>query len=599
MFRGFRWQIIALLTAAVLFAISLSTRTTEPPAPPTAAPTQPPTATTAAQPPTTTPPPAVSDAAVPTPNPFPDGVITFREALIGQVGRLNPLFANLNPVDRDITSLIFEGLTRTNQYGEPEPALAASWIISSDGLEYIVSLREDVLWQDGIPFNADDVVYTMSILRSPDFPGDPDLGRFWRTVETEKLDTYLVRFRLTQPLGNFLDALRIGILPVHALEGIGAAQLASHPFNLSPIGTGAYQLEALRSGDGTTIDAVDLRVAPVYRQRPEGANGYAIARMRFVLFGTFEAAIGALETGAVDGLSARERGDRMPLLQAAASRPLSIYSAIQAELGALIFNWAGENTSYFRDQRVRVALQAGIDRASAVERRLTNLAIPADSPIMLGSWAYLPDLPWEAYNPDLARGLLSTAAERAASTDEAAATEEATAEAASTALFEFVVLTPDDPALIELAQEIANQWAQLGLSVSVSREDLETYQRRLDEGNFAVALVELSLGDSADPDVYAFWHEGQHPDGKNYGGVSDRAISEALERARQAASGINRIELYHQFQRDFADRAIAIPLYYPLYTYVTSDRVEGVQLGFIGSPENRFLNLADWTVQAG
>src|SRR5690606_19111764 len=110
------------------------------------------------------------------------------------------------------------------------------------------------------------------------------------------------------------------------------------------------------------------------------------------------------------------------------------------------------------------------------------------------------------------------------------------------------------------------------------------------------ALVELSLGDSADPDVYEFWHEGQYEAGKNYGGASDRRISEALERARQELSGVNRVLYYQQFQRDFVERAIAIPMYYPLFTYAVSDDVEGVQLGFIGSHTDRFRNIQDWVL---
>src|SRR5690606_28750419 len=148
------------------------------------------------------------------------GIVTFREGLVGPVLRLNPLLAELNPAERDITSLIYEGLTDTNEYGEPVPDLAREWVISANGLEYIVTLRDDVLWQDGIPFTAEDVVYTMSLLRSPDFPGPEALGEFWRTVETEQLDSHLVRFRLTQPLGSFLEKLSIGILPHHALAGI-------------------------------------------------------------------------------------------------------------------------------------------------------------------------------------------------------------------------------------------------------------------------------------------------------------------------------------------------------------------------------------------
>jgi ABC-type transport system substrate-binding protein len=337
-------------------------------------------------------------------------------------------------------------------------------------------------------------------------------------------------------------------------------------------------------------------VAPVYRQRPEGQSGYALDRVSFHLFDTFDEAVAALQNDDINGLAARERMERDPLLDATRPIPSSIHTAIQPELGALIFNWAGEETSYFRDQRVRIALQGGIDRSAVVERRLPNMAIRADSPIMIGSWAYKPDLPWSVYDPAAALALLDTARQRAEqNAEDSEATEES--EAAGRDIFEFVILTPDDDNLFELAQEIANQWGALGLQVAVSREDVDTYQERLRDGNFAVALIELSLGDSADPDVYEFWHQGQYPDGKNYGGVNDRRISETLERARQEVSGINRIELYHQFQTEFAERAIAIPLYYPLFSYAVADAVEGVQLGFIGSPEDRFRNIGAWSIR--
>ncbi|HRF94334.1 MAG TPA: hypothetical protein PLZ51_04030, partial [Aggregatilineales bacterium] len=77
---------------------------------------------------------------------------------------------------------------------------------------------------------------------------------------------------LAQPLATFPEAMRIGILPEHALRGTNASQLATHPFNLAPIGTGAYQLEAIRVEAGV-IRTVDLRVSPNYRLRPEGSMG--------------------------------------------------------------------------------------------------------------------------------------------------------------------------------------------------------------------------------------------------------------------------------------------------------------------------------------
>lgn len=595
MLQGFRWQLAASVAAILLFAITLVLRPIDNTLEPTPTQTSPPTAAPSATP---TQPPAQTQS---DPEPTPEsGIPTYREALVGQVQRLNPLLAGLNPVDRDITSLIFEGLTRINEYGEVLPALAEDWVVSGDGLEFVVTLRDDVLWQDGRPFTADDVVYTMSILSSPDFPGPAGLGEFWRTIETEKINDHLLRFRLSQQLGSFPEALRIGILPYHALQGTDATQIASHPFNLAPIGTGPYQLEALRT-EGGQIEVIDLRLAPVHR-----SQDFSIERVSFYLYDNFNAALDALRTGEVDGYATQTRSERPAMLELGASVVQN--TGYEPVTGMLLFNWVSEDVSYFREQRVRQALAVGMDRASLVNRHLFNQAVPANSPILPLSWAYAYDefnIVWPRYNPDRARELLTEAnlarfnGEEVDDSDEEAngETEDATAPTASgSSLFAFSILTWDDPTLIAMCEEIAMQWRQLDLDVRVDTVDRSTYADRLQAGAFDVVLVELSPEGSADPDVYGFWHEGQYPEGQNYGGVNNRTISEALERARRDVSGTNRAQLYREFQREFIDRVIAIPLYSPLFTYAVSPAVDGVQLGFIGSPADRFVTIENWTL---
>jgi peptide/nickel transport system substrate-binding protein len=52
---------------------------------------------------------------------------------------------------------------------------------------------------------------------------------------------------------------------------------------------------------------------------------------------------------------------------------------------------------------------------------------------------------------------------------------------------------------------------------------------------------------------------------------------------------------YHRFQELFAERVPALALYYPLYLYATDSQLQGVQLGFLSSPSDRFRNLQEWT----
>lgn len=602
MLRGFRWQLAALVVTGVLFFASLAVRLApapEPTLPPTLQDTTPVASPTTLQP-----------SATPEPTALPTDVFsnqpravvaTHREALIGQVQRLNPLLAALNPVDGDITALIFEGLTRLNAYGEPVGALAQTWVVSSDGLEYVFILRQDVLWQDGTPFNADDVVFTMGLLSSSDFPGAPAIGAFWRTVETQKLGDHLVRFRLTQPLASFLTQLTIGILPEHALRGIRAAQLIDHRFNLTPVGTGPYQLEALRTSDGQTISRVDLRVAPVYRQRAEGqAQPFAISRVSFVLYPTFEAAAAALGSGQVDGLAARDMNERQTLMAIPTTR---VYTAIAPSVGMLIYNWDETDRRFFKEQRVRVALQTGLNRTTPVETRLANRAIAANSPLLPGAWAYL-EVPYP--NTDLLSAIDQLRRSNIVRPNAAAPTPEegATPLPAPTLdptqpLYSFRILVWDDPLIVSMAQEIATQWTLRDpgtgvntLNVTLDAVPLALYQTRLENGEFDAAIVELPL--QADPDVYAYWHSGQYPDGLNYGGVNDDRLSEQLERARREPNGINRVTLYHEFQRDFMERAVALPLYYPLYSYAINPNIRNVQLGFISAPPDRLRTLGAW-----
>ena len=88
------------------------------------------------------------------------------EGVLGQPKFINPIIAQQNTVDMDLVTLIYSPLFRYNPQNELVNDLAESYEVSEDGLKLTVILREGVTWQDGEPFSADDVVFTVESIQN-------------------------------------------------------------------------------------------------------------------------------------------------------------------------------------------------------------------------------------------------------------------------------------------------------------------------------------------------------------------------------------------------------------------------------------------------
>ena len=478
--------------------------------------------------------------------------------------------------------MIFDGLFASNAYGAPVPELAEEVIISFDDLEYVLRLRDDVLWHDGVAFSADDVLFTMNLLADPAYAAYSAASQFWQTVETQKLGEHLVRFRLAQPLGSFPLRLTIGILPEHVLRGTTVEQLASHPFNLSPIGTGAYQLGGLMTNGGGAVESVKLQASPAHQQRLSQAAMNQLHELEFRLYRSEADAIDAFKANRANSLA--NIGSRSGVLSLPNAR---VYTSLRGSLQTLIMNWESHLLS---DRRMRRALSLTLDLPRLIARRFGGEVAFADSPLLPGMTAYAPDEFWRQHDAELAAVML----EAALAAHERDETEtESDAETTGEAGLAYTLVAGGAPPLPQLAADIAAAWSGLGLDITVEALDAAALESRLREGDFDMAIVEQRIG--SDPDVYRFWHPSQ-AGGENYGRAAQDEIAELLDTARRLRDGIARQEHYQAFQRVFAEQALAIPLYYPLYTLAVSHDVTGIRLGLIGNGADRFRDVSQWRI---
>ncbi|MBI4307700.1 MAG: ABC transporter substrate-binding protein [Chloroflexi bacterium] len=100
--------------------------------------------------------------------------------------------------------------------------LAESWEMSQDGLTATFKLRKNVKWHDGMPFSAEDVVYSLNQFRNPPPGVDVGFSHFLAPVASITApapDT--VVFKLKHPYVGLFRALGIGptrIMPKHILQ---------------------------------------------------------------------------------------------------------------------------------------------------------------------------------------------------------------------------------------------------------------------------------------------------------------------------------------------------------------------------------------------
>lgn len=500
----------------------------------------------------------------------PDVGGTYIEGIAGTPQFINPLLAQYNPVDQDLTALIFNGLTRFNGQGELEPDLAKSWTISDDGLVYVFKLRNDIRWQDNKPLTAADVIFTINLMQDPDFPGVPYLGNLWRTVTVEQLDDYTIRFSLTEPFPAFADFTTIGILPQHLLADMSARELLNHPFNLKPLGTGPFKLDEINT------EFARLLVNPLYfGSKPR------LTQVQLRFYPNYQENIAAYQAGTVQGVSFIPP-QAIPAVQVIDS--LNLYTARLSGYEIIYLNLQDlANAPFFQEVKIRQALMLALDRQAIIDQALHGQGLLANGPIRSWNWAYNADQPIINFDPAKAGELLDQAGWRDSDSDGLRDQEGRS--------LAFNLLTSDDPDRVKVAEAASKQWRQVGIGASVEVVGAGLGDR-LAKHQFQAALAEVLL--TGDPDPYPFWHQAQIEGGQNYAGWSNDEASMLLEQARAVTDKGRRSDLYFQFQKIFAEQLPSLILFHPVYTYGVSREVHDVQLGPMTYPNDRFRTIANW-----
>ena len=257
---------------------------------------------------------------------------------------LDPTAGAAAAIDEITYANIFEGLTRVDENGAVQPALAQNWTISADGLTYTFKLHEGVKFHDGTDFNADDVVFSLDRARG-EASVNAQKALFEPIESVSAKDPLTVELKLKRPTGAMLFNLAWGDAAMVAPE-------SAETNKSKPVGTGPFKLDKWAKGD-----SISLIKNPDYWGTP-----VKLDKATFKIVGDATAQLSSLMAGDVDAFPLFSAPEMLPQLEAD-----DRFSVVVGTTEGETILSTNNGAKPFSDVRVRKAMAHAIDRQALID----------------------------------------------------------------------------------------------------------------------------------------------------------------------------------------------------------------------------------------
>jgi peptide/nickel transport system substrate-binding protein len=476
---------------------------------------------------------------------------------------LNPVMAT-DAVSREVIGRLMGDLIEINRSSQQtEPALAKSWKISSDGRTFTLQLRKGIRFSDGLPFDADDVVFSFGVYmdEAVDSPQRDLLIIDGKPITVTKVDQYTVRFVLPRPYAaaeRLFDGL--AMLPKHLLEKPYREGHFTQAWSLNVrtaeiAGLGPFRLKEYVPGQRIVVE----RNPFYWKADSENQRLPYLDELVFLFVGTEDAQVMRFEAGETDiisRLSAENynlltREKARTALQLADMGPGLEYNFLLFnlnDLGGKKLDDVSKKQAWFRDLKFRQAISAAVDRESIV-----NLVYGARGTALWGNvgpgnklWINQA-IPHPVRSIEKARELLSSSGYKWNSAGQLLD--------ASGQPVEFSIITSSSNSQrLKMATLLQDDLAHLGMQVHIVPLEFRALIDRVFQSfNYDAAIMALGGGD-ADPNpemnvwVYSgtshLWHLGETQPATDW----ERELDQLMQQQMVTLDYARRKKLYDRAQ---------------------------------------------------
>jgi peptide/nickel transport system substrate-binding protein len=507
----------------------------------------------------------------------PDYGGTLVEGVVGYPRFINPVLASSDS-DKDLTSLVYSGLLKSNPDGGVDLDLAEKYNISDDGLTYTFTLKNNLSFHDGYKVTADDVVYTIEkiqdgVLKSP-------RSGSWEGVKVQKIDDLTVVFTLPNQYSPFIQNLTIGILPKHIWKNISAEEFPFSQFNVKPVGTGPYKIDSQNFSNNGLPNEYKLKSFSKYSLgRP------FISNIVIKSYQTEKDLADAYKSGDVESMHSISPKTLTDL----EIKKEDIKLSPLPRIFGVFFN---QNVAQVLvNKEVRLALDAATDKKEIINNILNGYGKIINSPVP-GIESDYEDATSTEARIFKAKSILEKAGWKI---NEDGIYQKK--DKKGTSILSFSITTGDASELKETAMLLQRQWQKIGARVEVKIYEIgDLNQDIIRTRKYDSILFGEIIG--KDLDLYPFWHSSQrNSPGLNIAMYANVKTDKALEAFRKTDDESNKTELLKDFDAEIQNDKPAIFTYSPYFIYVIPEKVKGVKIGSLTYSGERFSDVHKWYIE--
>jgi peptide/nickel transport system substrate-binding protein len=458
---------------------------------------------------------------------------------------------------------VYDTLVWQDLSGEFVPGLAKSWEISDDGLTYTFHLRDDVVFHDGTPFDAQAVKFNLDRIANPATKSQKAILMLGSYESTEIVDDYTVEVHFKEPYAPFLDSasqVYLGMASPTAIEKWGA------DYQLHQVGTGPFimkeyipkdHLTLVRNPDYNWASSIFNHQGPAYLEEIE-----------FRFFVEPATRVLALEEGEADVMGEIPPHDAERLAEDPVFTLLPV--AIPGQSLQFFLNTEKAPTD---DLKVRQAINYAADKEAIVKAIFKEYSPVAYGPLNVFTIGYDKSVVgMYEYDPAKAETLLGEAGW--VDSDGDGIREK---DGQPLKLEAYLMSWGYVP---EVAQLLQAQLKAVGIEME---SQVVAYPAALEaarEGKHHLIPFNLS---SSDPDILrTFFHSSNADSGFNWSKVRDPKLDELLENGARTLDLDRRRELYAEAQQLIMAEALILPIRDYVNLNAASAKVKGLRYDLRG-----------------